>query len=81
MERIKLNNTYAYSEFISEEEQLFLLDWIKSNTCVTKRLIITPKDIPNAPLEIIENYKSKIIQLENLKKFLLKPKSTLKVCG
>ena len=75
MERIKLNNTHAYSEFISEEEQSFLLNWINGNTNVKKRLIIPPKDIPNAPLEIIENYKSKIIQLENLKKFLLKPKS------
>jgi hypothetical protein len=75
VEKIQLNNTHAYSDFIREDEQLFLLDWINNNTNATNRLILPPKNIPNAPLEIIENYKSKIVQLENLKNFLLKPKS------
>jgi len=77
VEKIQLNNTYAYSEFITEDEQSYLLDWINTNTNTSqnKRIILPLKDIPNVPLELIEKYKLKIVQLENLKNFLPKPKS------
>jgi hypothetical protein len=72
VEKIQLNNTYAYSEFITEDEQSYLLDWINTNTNTSqnKRIILPLKDIPNVPLELIEKYKLKIVQLENLKNFL-----------
>ena len=75
MEKIQLNNTYAYSNFIEEKERLFLLEWINNNTTNNQKIIIPPKDIPNAPLDIIEKYKLQITELENIKNFLPKPKS------
>lgn len=75
MERIQLNNTHAYSDFILEEERLFFLDWINKNISSNRRVILSPEDISNAPLELIEKYKSQIIQLENIKNFLSKAKS------
>ena len=77
MEKIKIGNTYGYSNFITENEQNILLEWVyknhekfKSNGFGRKFGIIYDfEDYPN----LIVKLRNKIIELENIKKYLEEP--------
>tara|TARA_B110000208_G_scaffold72903_2_gene93940 strand:+ start:985 stop:1539 length:555 start_codon:yes stop_codon:yes gene_type:complete len=80
MKKVLLNGTYAYSNFISENEKDYLLDWVNENkykfpanlTSKNRHFTIL-KNMENSPLELVEEIKNRIIELENIQDWLDEP--------
>lgn len=77
MNKIKIGNTYGYANFISEDEQKIILNWVEKN-----KNNFTPNgfgrkfgivynfyDYP----KLIHNLRERIIKLENIKEDLQEP--------
>jgi hypothetical protein len=81
MNKIILENTYGYEDFITEEERLFLEEWALSNHSYLKRNVEGPyrnfgrldslSDIP----PIIKQLKKKLIELESIEKVIEAPQN------
>ena len=80
MEKVLLNGTYAYKNFISNVEKEYLLDWVNknkhkfpANLASKNRHFVILKNIENSPLELVEEIKNRIIKLENIQNWLDEP--------
>lgn len=81
MNKVILENTYGYEDFITEEERLFLEEWAISNNSYLKRNIEGPyrnfgrldslSDIP----PVIKELKNKLIELESIEKVIEAPQN------
>jgi hypothetical protein len=88
MNRIELNDTYGYDEFITKEEQEKLLLWTDSNSYLFdvnttnsssigapygSRQIGILRKIENSPLDLVKQIKDRVIEVENIKDWILDP--------
>ncbi len=80
MEKVILNKTYGYRNFISNEEKEILLEWIEKNQSYfiknkngAHRKYAILKGIENYPKEIVSNLKNKIIEIDNIKEWIEEP--------
>lgn len=88
MKKVKLNDTYAYEDFISESEQKFILDWIEKNenifivneTAVNKthspyggRKFYIVKEETNIIYNIVKKIKERVIDIEDIKEWVKEP--------
>jgi hypothetical protein len=81
MDKVILENTYGYEDFITEEERLFLEEWAISNNSYLKRnkegpyrnfgRIDSLSDIP----PIIKELKNKLVELESIEKVIEAPQN------
>jgi len=83
MKKIQMNDTYGYLDFISDEEKNILLKWTFENEDKFylnkvgkygegKKFGIL-QDIENSPLELVSDIKKRIIEIENIKDWVLDP--------
>jgi hypothetical protein len=83
MNKIEMNETYGYVDFISDEEKNSLLKWTFENEDKFysnkigeygegKKIGIL-HDIENSPLDIVDIIKKRIIEVENIKDWVLDP--------
>jgi hypothetical protein len=88
MKKLILNDTYAYEEFITKEEQENLLLWVNSNSHLFEinttnshtinapygsRQIGVLRRIPNSPLDLVKKIKDRVIELEKINDWILDP--------
>lgn len=88
MNRIELNDTYGYEEFITIEEQQELLLWTSNNSNLFQinetgsdavnspygsRKIGILKKIKNSPLELVKRIKDRVIEIEQIKNWKEEP--------
>lgn len=88
MNRIELNDTYGYEEFISIEEQNELLLWTDLNSHLFRvnttnsdsinapygsRQIGVLSNFKNYPLDLIKRIKDRVIDVENINDWILDP--------
>lgn len=81
MNKILLENTYGYEDFITEEERLFLEEWAIKNHSYLKRNSEGPyrnfgrlDSIPNLP-SLIKELKDKLVKLESIEKVIEAPQN------
>ncbi len=78
-----MNGTYGYVDFISDEEKNYLLKWALENENKFhsneigergegKRIGIL-QNIENSPLDLVDVIKKRIIEVENIKDWILDP--------
>ena len=88
MKKVQLNDTYAYEDFITDEEQEELLLWTNNNSYLFKvnqtgsdlinapygsRKIGVLKNIKNSPLDLVNKIKDRVIELEGIKNWKEEP--------
>ena len=80
IQKVLLNGTHAYENFISNEEKNYLVNWVKNNIHEFKsnksgkgRYFRPLKEIKNAPLDLVKKLKEKIIKLENIVDWIEEP--------
>lgn len=88
MKKIELNDTYGYEDFITDEEQTFLLDWIYKNennfdvnesfadethAPYGSRKMCRIQTTKNVPIDFIRKIKKRIIETENIQNWILDP--------
>lgn len=79
MQRVILNNTYGYKNFISDEEKHFFITWIDNNKTYFQknrnenRKFFILKESKNYPSEIIDNLRNRIIKLDNIGEWVEEP--------
>jgi hypothetical protein len=88
MKRVELNGTYGYENFISDEEQNFLLNWVSKNESLFhinqtgsdtvnapygSRKMCILSNFKNAPIELVTNIKNRIIDIENIGEWIEEP--------
>ena len=71
IQKVLLNGTYAYENFISNKEKNYLLDWVQNNLHKIPpngegRYFESLNLIKNSPLDLVKNLKKRIIKLENI---------------
>ena len=75
IEKIETENTYGYTNFITEKERKILLDFIKKNLSFfnertnNTELFATIQTIPNYTKKLIERLRNRIVKLENIDKY------------
>ena len=89
MNRIALNDTYGYGEFITKEEQEELLLWTNSNSHLFEvnetnsdsinapygsRQIGILRKIENSPLDLVKKIKDRVIEIEKINDWILDPR-------
>jgi hypothetical protein len=80
MEKVILNNTYGFKNFISNEEKEILLEWVEKNPTYFKDNVVSSyrkyvilKEIQNSPKEIISKLRNRIIELDNIGEWVEEP--------
>jgi hypothetical protein len=81
MNRVILENTYGYEDFITEDERLFLEEWAILNNSNLKRNSEGPyrnfgrlDSLPETP-KLIKELKNKLIGLESIEKVIEAPQN------
>ena len=81
MNRVILENTYGYEDFITEEERLFLEEWAILNNSNLKRNSEGPyrnfgrlDSLPETP-KLVKELKNKLIELESIEKVIEAPQN------
>jgi hypothetical protein len=83
MNKIEMNDTYGYVNFITDEEKNFLLKWTIENEYKFfsnkigeygegKKIGIL-QNFENSPLDLVSTIKKRIIEAENIKDWVLDP--------
>ena len=84
MFKVQLYDTYGYENFISDTEQLFLLDWIKENEFLFpinesksspygSRKYLVVNDLHTNIFELVRSIKNRIIDLEKIDDWVIEP--------
>jgi hypothetical protein len=79
MEKVILNKTYGFKNFISDEEKEILLEWIENNPTYfhnnrsNYRKFAILKEIQNHPKEMISKLRDRIIELDNIGEWVEEP--------
>jgi hypothetical protein len=73
MEKIDFGVTYGYTEFIDKETQEYLLTWIENNKIFLKqtegnKITGVLEKIETSPMDLIEELRKKVIELEKIQK-------------
>lgn len=78
-----MNETYGYEDFISDEEQSYLLDWTykNENNFVSNnsyeygdgKKIGFLHEIDNSPMDLVQKIKDRIVKIENIEEWILDP--------
>lgn len=81
MNKVILENTYGYEDFITEDERLFLEEWAINNHSYLKRNVEGPyrnfgrlDSLSNIP-PIVKQLKNKLIELESIEKVIEAPQN------
>lgn len=81
MNKVTLENTYGYEDFITEDERLFLEEWAINNHSYLKRNAEGPyrnfgrlDSLSNIP-PIVKQLKNKLIELESIEKVIEAPQN------
>lgn len=81
MNKVILENTYGYEDFITEEERLFLEEWAILNNSNFKRNSEGPyrnfgrlDSLPETP-KLVKELKNKLIELESIEKVIEAPQN------
>ena len=80
LNKVALNGTYGYENFISDDEKTYLVEWCNKNFKYFKenekgkgRYFITLNQVNNSPLELVKELKDRIIKLENIVDWIEEP--------
>lgn len=79
MEKVILNKTYGFKNFISDEEKEILLKWVEKNqTHFTNnqsayRKYVILNQVENYPKEIVSKLRDRIIELDNIGEWIEEP--------
>jgi hypothetical protein len=88
MKRVELNDTYGYEDFITDEEQLQLLEWANKNSHLFQvnetgsdmvnspygsRKIGIIQKIKNSPIELVKRIKDRVVEIEQIKNWREEP--------
>lgn len=80
IKKIEMNNTYGYENFITNEEQIFLLEWVEKNVNLfvpskngDNRKFYIVGDIKDTCLNLIQKIKNRVIDTENIKNWIKEP--------
>lgn len=88
MKKIEMLDTYGYENFITEDEQSYLLNWIEdnielfgvNNSASNKTLapygsrkFCVLKKYPNTPLDLVKKIKERIIDIEKIGEWIEEP--------
>lgn len=88
MEKIDFGVTYGYTEFIDKQTQAYLLNWVEENKQFLKqvdgnKITGVLEKIETSPRDLIEEFRKKILEIENLQNVVdpEKSKTFLSVYG
>lgn len=83
MDKIKVGSTYGYLNFITPSEQEILLSWsLKNqhkfyfNPGSSNRLFAILQNFHDAPMSLVDELKSRIINMENIRDYKPEPRFT-----
>ncbi len=81
MNKVPLENTYGYEDFITEDERLFLTEWAINNNAYLNKNDDGPNrrfgrldSLSNIP-PIVTELKNKVVELESIKKVIEAPQN------